>query len=438
MPLKIIVVGAGIAGLIAAIALRQAGHEVEIFEKSAFATEIGAALIISPNGARVLSTLGFSFSNARAVLMDQWSVFRGDTMTTMANVDMRAAKERFGAEAWAVHRVDLHNELLRLAKGGEGDGWGAPVKLHLGCEVVDAEAQGSIVVKGGERYTADLVVAADGLKSAVKGVVTGNLEKPTPTGLSAFRFLVDTEVLRGDAELEKTLAVKGSGASLLADVRETKKERHMMWYACRDGETQNFVGIHPSRDVEGDDAEAVKASMLEEFSTFSPGVLEIIRRSSAVKCWPLFVHSPLLTWYNNRVVLIGDSAHPMLPFGGQGANSAIEDGGTLGYVFRDVADASKVPERLELFQRARQARAARVQILSSVRAGKEQEVEEELRKWSDPPGSSKSILHRITVDSDLWVGLMCCDAEVPTNMMERTGHDYSFDVFRKCDEVLAA
>jgi salicylate hydroxylase len=77
----------------------------------------------------------------------------------------------------------------------------------------------------------------------------------------------------------------------------------------------------------------------------------------------------------------------MLPFGGQGSNSAIEDSGTLGYFFNNVEDATVIPEKLRLFEKARQARAARVQILSSVRAGREKEVEEELRRFSDPPGS---------------------------------------------------
>jgi salicylate hydroxylase len=79
----------------------------------------------------------------------------------------------------------------------------------------------------------------------------------------------------------------------------------------------------------------------------------------------------------------------MLPFGGQGSNSAIEDGGSLGYLFTGVDDAKLVTERLHLFERTRKARASRVQILSSVRAGKEKEVEEELRRYADPPGSSK-------------------------------------------------
>ncbi|PVH97117.1 putative salicylate hydroxylase [Periconia macrospinosa] len=408
MPLKVFVVGAGIAGLTAATALRQAGHEVEIFERSAFATEVGAAVAVFPNGARVLSRLGFSFPNARPVAMESIQVLNGENLGLIQ-------RGPFGSgHAQGIHRVDLHTELLRLALE-EGGNDGPAAKLHLSSEVVGAETDGTILLKNGETRKADLVVAADGLKSVLRNVVTKEAKPPTPTGLSSFRFLIDTSVLLADDKMKATLERKERGACMLADVRDMEKERHMMWYACRGGEVQNFVGIHPSRDVDGDDAEAVKASMLEEFSHFTPEVLEIVKHSSDVKCWPLFVHQPLSTWFNGRIVLIGDAAHPMLPFAGQGSNLAMEDGGALGHLFSGVDDVFAVPERLGLFQKARQARAARVQILSSVRAGKEKEVEEQLKAYSDPPGS-----------------------KVPSNLVEHTIHDQSFDVFKKCEDVLAA
>ena len=109
----------------------------------------------------------------------------------------------------------------------------------------------------------------------------------------------------------------------------------------------------------------------------------------------------------------------MLPFGGQGANSAMEDGGALGYLFKGVNDAKLVTERLRLFERARKARASRVQILSSVRAGKEKEVEEELRRYADPPGSGKLSNHIFQA-----LVFINFDADVPTSMIERTIHDY--------------
>ena len=197
------------------------------------------------------------------------------------------------------------------------------------------------------------------------------------------------------------------------------------------------MGIHPTRDIDGDDQggesfcnslkvsskserTVVKAAMLDEFKHFSPEILDIIgyytacpaaccaltneRRSTAAKCWPLFVHEPISNWYNNRIVLIGDSVHPvrlnsnletflihcqMLPFNAQGAVSAMEDGGALGYLLQDIDDPALIPERLEVFQKARADRVARVQILSNVKLGREKEVEEQVRRYADPRGSSE-------------------------------------------------
>jgi salicylate hydroxylase len=206
---------------------------LQIFEKSAFATEVGAALMITPNGARVLSRLGFSFTRARAVQMDRWTVLRGDNNDQMASVDLSAAEEKFGAPVWAVHRVDLHNELLRLATLHSDTG--RPVKMNLDSEVIGAEVEGTITLRNGSRHTADVIIGADGLRSALKDVVLPKDAKPpTPTGLSAFRFLIDTEKLKASESLSATLNKKGPGASLLADIKETTKERHIMWYACRE------------------------------------------------------------------------------------------------------------------------------------------------------------------------------------------------------------
>ena len=188
--------------------------------------------MISPNGARVLSKLGFSFTNARAVKLGFWNVLHGENLQLLQTIDMSKAMERFGAEAWSIHRVDLHNELLRLATSTTEAG--VPAKLHLSSEVVSASGEGSIVLKDGSRRTADLIAAADGLKSVTREVVTELSGPPTPTGMSAFRLLVDTKQLLIDQKLKAVVEKFDQGANLLADVRETVKERHMMAYTCRE------------------------------------------------------------------------------------------------------------------------------------------------------------------------------------------------------------
>ena len=112
----------------------------------------------------------------------------------------------------------------------------------------------------------------------------------------------------------------------------------------------------------------------------------------------------------------------MLPFGGQGANSAIEDAGSLGYLLTNIDDAELITKQFTLFERARKARASRVQILSSVRAGKEKEVEKELRRYADPPGSSE-LQPSFSSCRRAWC-IIDYEADVPTSMIERTIHDY--------------
>ena len=234
MPLDIIVVGAGIAGLCAAVALRQAGHSVTIFEKSQFATEVGAALLISPNGTRVLSRLGFSFEKARGCPVTAWDTVDGMTLENLARLDLEGAEERYGAPLRTVHRVNLHQELLRLATADADDN-GPKVNLLLSTRVVGASAEeGTVTLADGSVKKADFIVAADGVHSILKEVVLGQeAPKASPTGLSAFRFLIPTEKLLDDPDLVELLKWKCCGPTILADTCDEKRERHIVWYGCQ-------------------------------------------------------------------------------------------------------------------------------------------------------------------------------------------------------------
>ena len=236
MPLDIIIVGAGIAGLCAAVALRQAGHSVTIFEKSRFAAEVGAALLLSSNGTRVLSGMGFSFERARGRRVTAWDTVDGTTLEPIVSLNLEDAEERYGAPLMSIHRVDLHNELLRLATIQDSHENEAPkVRLLLNSRVVEASAdEGSVTLVDGSVTKADLVVAADGVHSMLRDVVLGQeAPKPSPTGLSAFRFLIPTDSLREDPQLMEFLKWKCEGPTILADTREVQRERHIVWYDCQ-------------------------------------------------------------------------------------------------------------------------------------------------------------------------------------------------------------
>ncbi|THC94866.1 hypothetical protein EYZ11_005667 [Aspergillus tanneri] len=400
MPLQIIVVGAGIGGLCTAIALQQAGHSVKVFEKSQFKGEVGAALLLTPNGERVLSHLGFDLTMARADEMTCWEIVDGVTLQILDRTRLNDSRERYGAPLHTVHRADLHQELLRLAscpseRGGHLD-------IHLATRVVTAHVNGWVELDDGTRHEADLIVAADGLHSILRDMVIGDeypqLSQPTPSGMSAFRFLIPTPLLQHDEHFQELVKVKGRGSTVFADTQH-QTERHLVWYDCQNGQVQNFVGIHATRKEGEDD---LKALMAAEFGHFHPSLVHIVQVAPSVTDWPLSIHEPLPVWHRGSIVLIGDAAHPMLPFGGQGANQAIEDAGALGALLTGVHSPAQLPRRLQLFEKVRRLRASRIQVLSKTRLGKEKAVEEELRQYADSP-----------------------EMDIPTTFQERYQHDFA-------------
>lgn len=250
MTLTIAIVGAGIGGLSAAAALRNAGHRVEVFEKSQFLSELGAALVVAPNGIRVLRDLSFSFENARARPKAVFELRDGPSFTRIAGVDLSDAEARFGAPMVTMQRRDLHAELFRVASmpgitstatatasatGNEENKTHTQVTFHLGRKVIDADAErGILSFAEGEDFNADLIIAADGLHSVLKGVVLKDeVESPAKTGFSAFRFQIPTEVLVRDGAFRELVKVKGDGPSVLADVRNGETMEHMVWYDCQ-------------------------------------------------------------------------------------------------------------------------------------------------------------------------------------------------------------
>ena len=179
------------------------------------------------------------------------------------------------------------------------------------------------------------------------------------------------------------------------------------------GALQNFVGIHPSTSTDTQDAsEDLKKAMMTEFNHFDPRVEKIISLSSHIKRWPLLIHDPLPSWVRGRVVLIGDAAHPMLPFSGQGAAQAMEDAGVLGCLIKGL-DGLDIENALSRFEKIRQNRVARVQILSTVRAGQESRVADKLKPYLDMTAP-----------------------QAPLSLVERYMHDFRYDKSVNANELV--
>lgn len=236
MPLKIVVIGGGIAGLVAAISLRQAGHNVAVIEKYGVSSVVGAALHLNPNGNRVLSHLGFDYERAKACRIKHCDILCGQDMKEMSSLPLEKTPGHPEPGTFTIHRGDLHQELMALATTktpGDNADWGSPVNVYPESAVSRISDDGSaVVLENGKTVPGDLIVGADGVHSVVRQYVVQEPANPTHSGMAAFRFLLDSDKLRADDELAMLLQKAKGRANLLVDTTETEKERHMVWYAC--------------------------------------------------------------------------------------------------------------------------------------------------------------------------------------------------------------
>ncbi|MDB5531757.1 MAG: salicylate 1-monooxygenase [Hyphomicrobiales bacterium] len=338
--MKIAIVGGGIGGLNTALAMSQAGFAVTVYERAAQLVDQGAGITLAPNATRVLYHLGVGPDlEATSVTppMTEYRHYRtGRVIFRMMTKDFR---ELYGAPYMRLHRWDLQHALItRLADT-------APGALRLGScvdRVEPGNGQVQLRFADGRSEIADVVIAADGIRSTIREALF-NPAPPVFTGFVAWRGLVDTADL--PQHLHESAVAFGQG-------------RHINRYLVRRGELLNFVAVaHRNKwEAEGWTIPAPLDEFLEEFSSFDEGTRTVISRPvlGQVFKWGLFGRPWLEEWSSGRVVLLGDAAHPMLPFLGQGAANAIEDAMILARCLKSEA----TPEQaFALYQRTRGPRA---------------------------------------------------------------------------------
>ncbi|KAL2134904.1 hypothetical protein VTI74DRAFT_10539 [Chaetomium olivicolor] len=370
-PLKITIVGAGIGGLAAAIGLRRNGHDVQVFEKGymQLPDQTGAALHLCPNANGILRHWGVHAEKFGGSLMSRYVELSQDG-TTLKDLDLTESNKRWPHPWHLVQREALHQELKRIATSLEGPG--KPVTILRG-EPVDGldPARGTITLRtGGPEVKGDVIIGADGIRSTTRKFIK-NVE-PFPTGKAAYRFVIE----RSKAEEDETTAPLVCQMDTL--ILWFGQDTRMVMYPCKNNELLNYVGIHPAAKSEMNshnnrtawNNSATVKQVLETYKDFDPrlkalvGKLDVANHAYALKVWQLMDMETLPTWTSGRLALLGDAAHPFLPYQAQGAAQAIEDAAALSIVLPQGTPPDEVPERLKLYESIRAERAHRIQDYS--------------------------------------------------------------------------
>lgn len=309
----ILIVGAGIGGLTAALALLQRGFEVTVLEQAEKLRELGAGVQISPNGTRVLFDLGLQAALAKVAVTPSAKQIRlWNSGETWSLFDLGAsAIAEYGFPYLMFHRGDLQMVLANAVREA------SPDAIRLNAKVADIKEQDDgvvVILESGEVVPGRLVIGADGIHSRTRAGVAGSTD-PAFTGCIAWRGVVEASKLPDRLRAPVGCNWVGPG-------------RHVVTYPLRCGELVNFVGVVESDawTTESWTARGTREDCSADFAGWHEDVHALIESIDVHYRWALMSRPTLQSWSNGSTVLLGDAAHAMLPFMAQGAVMAIEDG----------------------------------------------------------------------------------------------------------------
>ena len=349
---KFIVVGGGIGGLAAAVALSQQGVHVTVLEQASELGEIGAGVQLGPNAFAALDALGVG-ENARkrAVFTERLIMMDAVDGSEVGSFPVgQAFRDRFKNPYAVIHRADIHTSILEATQGSD------LIHVETSTKIVsvtqDDEGVTAIDQKG-RIFKADALVAADGVRSVIREKMFN--DPPRISGHVVYRAVVPVAEMPLDLQINAPVVWAGPDC-------------HLVHYPLRDGQQYNLVvTFHSRQEEEWGVTDGSKEEVLSYFEGICPRARQMLHLPKTWRRWATADRNPLEKWGDGRVTMLGDAAHGMLQYMAQGACMAIEDAVTLGQAMKHCQ--GDVVKTFQLYEKSRIPRTARV-VLSAREMGR--------------------------------------------------------------------
>lgn len=341
------IVGAGIGGLAAAIALRRAGHDVVVFEQAKQFARVGADINLTPNAVRAMDGLGIGDAARVTAARPSHRISRSyDSGEETSRLEMaETAEQKYGAPQLTIHRADLLAALADLFPAER-------VQLGKRAQKISQNGEGvEVAFEDGTSVKLAALIGADGIHSVVRTAMFG-AESPRFTGIVAYRAVVPADRLQGVPNLGAFTKWWGPNPQSQIVTFPLNRGKDIFIFATTPQDTWHLESWTAPGSVE---------ELRDQYKDYHGEARALLDACDTVLKTALYERDPMTSWTQGRMALLGDAAHPMLPFMAQGAGMAIEDAVVLARHLEGVS-TQDLPGALRRYERARIERTSQIQL----------------------------------------------------------------------------